>query len=85
MEQGIEIGCGSKGAAVRQRSSDRQLKAVDGPDLDVTGDDILVLHCDGPQGAGLTDWLRPSGTITMDVPAAGFMCDRDPPLDFVQT
>jgi dihydroxy-acid dehydratase len=31
-------------------------KAVDDPDLDVTGDDILVLRYAGPQGAGMPEW-----------------------------
>jgi dihydroxy-acid dehydratase len=31
-------------------------KAVDDPDLDVTGDDILVLRNAGPQGAGMPEW-----------------------------
>lgn len=34
-----------------------QLKAaVDDPDLDVTGDDILVLRNAGPKGAGMPEW-----------------------------
>ncbi|CAN7265955.1 L-arabinonate dehydratase [Pseudorhodoferax sp. LjRoot39] len=31
-------------------------KAVDDPDLDVTGDDILVLRNAGPLGAGMPEW-----------------------------
>ena len=31
-------------------------KAVDDPDLDVTGDDILVLRNAGPKGAGMPEW-----------------------------
>jgi dihydroxy-acid dehydratase len=31
-------------------------KAVDDPDLDVTGDDILVLRYAGPKGAGMPEW-----------------------------
>lgn len=31
-------------------------KAVDDPDLDVTGDDILVLRNAGPRGAGMPEW-----------------------------
>jgi dihydroxy-acid dehydratase len=31
-------------------------RAVDDPDLDVTGDDILVLRNAGPQGAGMPEW-----------------------------
>ncbi len=31
-------------------------KAVDDPDLDVTGDDVLVLRNAGPQGAGMPEW-----------------------------
>jgi dihydroxy-acid dehydratase len=31
-------------------------KAVDDPDLDVTGDDILVLRYAGPIGAGMPEW-----------------------------
>lgn len=31
-------------------------KAVDDPDLDVTGGDILVLRNAGPQGAGMPEW-----------------------------
>ena len=31
-------------------------KAVDDPDLDVTGDDILVLRYAGPLGAGMPEW-----------------------------
>jgi dihydroxy-acid dehydratase len=31
-------------------------KAVDDPDLDVTGDDILVLRNAGPHGAGMPEW-----------------------------
>jgi len=30
--------------------------AIDDPDLDVTGDDILVLRNAGPQGAGMPEW-----------------------------
>ena len=31
-------------------------KAVDDPDLDVTGDDVLVLRNAGPKGAGMPEW-----------------------------
>ena len=31
-------------------------KAVDDPDLDVTGDDVLVLRYAGPKGAGMPEW-----------------------------
>ena len=31
-------------------------RAVDDPDLDVTGDDILVLRNAGPKGAGMPEW-----------------------------
>jgi dihydroxy-acid dehydratase len=31
-------------------------KAVDDPDLDVTGEDILVLRYAGPKGAGMPEW-----------------------------
>ncbi|MFM2402999.1 MAG: hypothetical protein RL223_879 [Pseudomonadota bacterium] len=31
-------------------------KAVDDPDLDITGDDILVLRNAGPRGAGMPEW-----------------------------
>jgi dihydroxy-acid dehydratase len=31
-------------------------KAVDDPDLDVTGDDILVMRYAGPKGAGMPEW-----------------------------
>lgn len=31
-------------------------QAVDDPDLDVTGDDILVLRYAGPKGAGMPEW-----------------------------
>jgi len=31
-------------------------KAVDDPDLDVSGDDILVLRNAGPKGAGMPEW-----------------------------
>ena len=31
-------------------------KAIDDPDLDVTGDDILVLRYAGPKGAGMPEW-----------------------------
>jgi dihydroxyacid dehydratase/phosphogluconate dehydratase len=31
-------------------------KAVDDPELDVTGDDILVLRNAGPRGAGMPEW-----------------------------
>jgi dihydroxy-acid dehydratase len=31
-------------------------RAVDDPDLDVTGDDILVLRYAGPKGAGMPEW-----------------------------
>jgi dihydroxy-acid dehydratase len=31
-------------------------KAIDDPDLDVTGDDILVLRNAGPKGAGMPEW-----------------------------
>ena len=31
-------------------------KAVDNPDLDVTGDDVLVLRNAGPKGAGMPEW-----------------------------
>jgi dihydroxy-acid dehydratase len=31
-------------------------KAIDDPDLDVTGDDILVLKNAGPKGAGMPEW-----------------------------
>lgn len=31
-------------------------KAVDNPELDVTGDDILVLRNAGPRGAGMPEW-----------------------------
>ena len=31
-------------------------KAVDDPDLDVSGDDVLVLRNAGPKGAGMPEW-----------------------------
>jgi dihydroxy-acid dehydratase len=31
-------------------------KAIDDPDLDVTGDDVLVLKNAGPKGAGMPEW-----------------------------
>src|SRR5262249_35080465 len=31
-------------------------KAVDDPDLEVSGDDILVLRNAGPKGAGMPEW-----------------------------